>query len=161
LKEKNTEKYRKYLQAFWVESAGRLKAYESWMSYKAQVMLVQKLYATNFAKGFETDRGRVYLQYGAPNAIASRETSPSEYPYEVWQYDKIKNFSNKRFVFYNPDLVNNNYKLLHSDMVGELKNYRWQHLLTKRNSPNHDLDDPNDGNIDHFGGESGDVFKQF
>jgi GWxTD domain-containing protein len=161
LKEKNTEKYRKYLQAFWVESAGRLKAYESWMSYKSQVMLVQKLYATNFAKGFETDRGRVYLQYGAPNAIASRETSPSEYPYEVWQYDKIKNFSNKRFVFYNPDLVNNNYKLLHSDMVGELKNYRWQHLLTKRNSPNHDLDDPNDGNIDHFGGESGDVFKQF
>ncbi|NDF61011.1 MAG: GWxTD domain-containing protein, partial [Crocinitomicaceae bacterium] len=103
LKEKSTEKYRKYLQAFWVESAGRLKAYESWMSYKAQVMLVQKLYATNFAKGFETDRGRVYLQYGAPSAIASRETSPSEYPYEVWQYDKIKNFSNKRFVFYNPD----------------------------------------------------------
>jgi hypothetical protein len=46
-------------------------------------------------------------------------------------------------------------------MVGELKNYRWQHLLTKRNSANSDLDDPNDGNIDHFGGESGDVFKQF
>lgn len=161
LKEKNLEKYRKYLQAFWIESAGRLKAYESWLNYKAQVLLVQKLYATNFAKGFETDRGRVYLQYGAPNAIASRETSPSEYPYEVWQYDKIKNFSNKRFLFYNPDLVNNNYKLLHSDMVGELKNYRWQHLLTKRNSANSDLDDPNDGNIDHFGGESEDVFKQF
>ena len=125
------------------------------------MLLAQKLYKTNIMKGYETDRGRVYLQYGPPSAIAIRETSPSEYPYEVWQYDKIKTFSNKRFIFYNPDLVNNNYRLLHSDMIGELKNFRWQSILTKRNSPNRDIDDPNDGNVDHYGGESQDVFKQF
>ena len=159
--EKDNEKMRKYIQSFWIKSTGRLTAYDSWINYKAQVKLVDKLYATQIFKGFETDRGRVYLKYGSPTAINSRETSPSEYPYEIWQYDKIKQFSNKRFIFYNPDLVNNHYQLLHSDMQGELKNFRWQQAITKRNSPNQNIDDPNDGNKDHFGGESQDVFKQF
>jgi GWxTD domain-containing protein len=161
IKENDTTKILKYIQSYWILSSGKLRAYDNWLNYKKQVILVEKLYKTNLMHGFETDRGIVYLKYGSPNAIATRETSPSEYPYEIWQYDKIKQFSNKRFIFYNPDLVNNNYRLLHSDMIGELKNPRWQSILTKRNSPTRDIDDPNDGNFDHFGGESQDVFKQF
>lgn len=162
LKKKDKAQSRKYIQAYWVmsSSASMQKPYEAWMRYKAQVQLVQRLYSNNFLDGFETDRGRVYLQYGPPNNIISRETSPSEYPYEIWQYDKIKKYSNKRFVFYNPDLVNNNYRLLHSDMIGELQNYRWQQALAKRNSPNRNIDDPNDGNNDHFGGNSRELFNQ-
>lgn len=161
IKENDTTKIRKYIQSYWILSSGKLKAYDDWLNYKKQIILVEKLYKTNIMHGFETDRGIVYLKYGSPNSIAVRETSPSEYPYEVWQYDKIKQFSNKRFIFYNTDLVNNNYRLLHSDMIGELKNPRWQSILTKRNSPTLDIDDPNDGNINHYGGESNDVFKQF
>lgn len=160
LKRKDKEQSRKYVQAYWVTSAGTEKPYDAWMKYKYQVTLVQKLYANNFMDGFETDRGRVYLQYGPPSNIIIRESSPSEYPYEIWQYDKIKKYSNKRFVFYNPDLVNNNHRLLHSDMIGELQNYRWQQQLAKRNSPNRNLDDPNDGNNDHFGGNSRELFEQ-
>lgn len=160
LKKKDKEQARKYVQAYWVLSSGTQKPYDAWMKYKAQVQLVERLYSNNFMEGFETDRGRVYLQYGPPNNIITRETSPSEYPYEIWQYDKIKKYSNKRFVFYNTDLVNNNYRLLHSDMIGELQNYRWQQALAKRNSPNRNIDDPNDGNNDHFGGESMDLYKQ-
>ena len=161
VREHDDVKMRSYLQSFWVASVGRLKASNGWLNYKVQLKLVEKLYKTSIFNGFETDRGRVYLKYGPPSAILIRETSPSEYPYEIWQYDKIKQFSNKRFIFYNPDLVNNHYQLLHSDMQGELKNYRWQQILTKRNSPNQNIDDPNDGNTDHYGGESSDVFKQF
>ena len=122
--------------------------------------MVQKFYASNFMAGFETDRGRVFLQYGPPSTITIRETSPSEYPYEIWVYDRIKNYSNKRFVFYNPDLVNNGYRLLHSDMLGELQNYRWQQQLSKRNSPNQNIDDPNDGNMDSWGGNSRELYEQ-
>ena len=160
LKKKDSEQSRKYIQAFWIFSANGMKAYDAWMQYKGQVQLVQKLFSNNFMEGFETDRGRVYLQYGAPNYIIARESSPSDYPYEIWQYDKIKQYSNKRFIFYNPDLVNNNYKLLHCDMIGELQNYRWQQALAKRNSPNRNIDDPNDGNNSHFGGESLELFQQ-
>ena len=161
IKEHDKEKMRKYIQSFWVATSGRLNASSAWLQYKEQVKMVDRIYKTSIFKGYETDRGRVYLKYGPPTAIATRETSPSEYPYEIWQYDKIKQFSNKRFIFYNPDLVNNHYQLLHSDMQGELKNYRWQQLLTKRNSSNQNIDDPNDGNIDHYGGESSDVFQQY
>lgn len=161
VKENDLDKMRKYMQSFWVITSGRLNASNSWLNYKEQVKMVEKTYSTAIFKGYESDRGRVYLKYGQPSAIAARETSPSEYPYEIWQYDKIKQFSNKRFVFYNPDLVNNHYQLLHSDMQGELKNYRWQQLLTKRNSPNQNIDDPNDGNKEHYGGESMDVYNQY
>jgi GWxTD domain-containing protein len=161
LKKKDIEVARKYIQGFWITTSGGINIYEAWMRYKAQVQLVQRLYGNNFMDGFETDRGRVYLQYGPPNSLIIRENSPSEYPYEIWHYDKIKQFSNKRFVFYNPDLVNNAYRLLHSDLIGELQNYRWQQQLSKRTSANGDIDNPNDGNVDHYGGNSKELYRQY
>lgn len=153
IKSGSKENARRHIQQFWLQTSGN-NAYEAWMTYKRQVMLVEKLYGNNFKNGYESDRGRVYLQYGPPSNIVSRETSPDEYPYEIWHYYKIKMYSNKRFVFYNPDLVNKNYQLLHSDMVGEQQNYRWPQALAKRTSPNHNIDDANDGNNPHFGGNS-------
>lgn len=154
LKERNNEKNKKYIQAFWRE-AKRNGAYEEWMKFKAQVMMVEKLFGTNYQVGFETDRGRVYLQYGQPNQVTEQAMSPSEYPYEIWQYDKIDRFSNRRFVFYNTTNINNDYKLLHSDMVGELQNFRWQYALNKRNTSDKDLDNPSGSDYQqHFGGNS-------
>jgi GWxTD domain-containing protein len=160
LKLKNKESERKHIQSFWAQSAPE-NAYDSWLKYKGQVQLVEKLYSNNFQEGFETDRGRVYLEYGAPTNIVARETSPTEYPYEIWQYNKIGKFSNKRFVFYNPDLVNNAYRLLHSDMIGELKNPSWPLTLSKRNTNNGNVDDPNSKVQEHWGGNSNDFFRQY
>jgi GWxTD domain-containing protein len=159
-KSKDKEKARKHIQAFWIQTADK-KSYDAWLKYKAQVWAVEKMYHTNFQQGFETDRGRVFLKYGAPNNIVSKETSPSEYPYEIWTYNKIGKFSNKRFIFYNPDLVNNAYRILHSDMIGELKNPAWQQTLSKRNTNNGDIDDPNRNNQEHWGGNSNDYFRQY
>lgn len=154
LKEEDKEKNKKYLQAFWKQTSPE-SPFEGWMKYKAQVQQVEKLFATNYQVGFETDRGRVYLQYGQPNQVTERPSSPSEYPYEIWQYDKIGRFSNRRFVFYSPMNLTNDYRLLHSDMVGELQNYRWKYALNKRNTPDDNLDNPNgSGYQDHFGGNS-------
>lgn len=157
LKSKNLENYRKHLQQFWIQTSGSA-ATETWLNYKKQILLVQQLYANNFQDGYETDRGRVFLQFGQPSMIIQRETSPNEYPYEIWQYDKIKNFSNRRFIFYNPDLVNNTYRLLHSDMIGELKNPNWQKALMKRDGQNNDPDSILPSN---YGGNSNEYFRQF
>jgi len=154
------EKQRRHIQAYWLITAPTTTT-ESWLKYKAQVQLVEKLYSNNFQEGFETDRGRVYLQYGSPTNIITKETSPSEYPYEIWQYNKIGAFSNKRFIFYNPDLVNNAYRLLHSDMIGELKNPGWAQILAKRNTVNGTIDNPNENVQDHWGGNSNDLFRQY
>jgi len=160
LKTKNIEDQRKHIQAFWIKTAVA-NPYDNWLLYKAQVQLVERLYSNNFQEGYETDRGRVYLQFGAPTTIVVKENSPSEYPYEIWQYNKIQAFSNKRFIFYNPDLVNNTYRLLHSDMIGELKNPGWSNVLSKRNTTNGNIDDANQNNEKHYGGNSNDLFRQY
>lgn len=158
LKTSVTENYRKYIQQFWIQTSGT-NAASAWNSYKSQVLLVQKQYGNNFQDGYETDRGRVYLQYGPPNEILVRETSPTEYPYEIWHYYKIKKYSNKRFIFYNPDLVNNGYRLLHSDMIGELQNYKWQLALVKRNTQDGDVDNTRGGS--NYGGNSEYYYRQY
>ena len=159
-KTKDAGKARKYIQQYWNTTAPK-NPYEAWIKYKKQVQMVERLYANNFQEGFETDRGRVYLQYGSPSNILSKEYSPSEYPYEIWTFNKIGAFSNKRFVFYNPDLVNKAYRLLHSDMVGELKNPSWPRELAKRNTSNGNVDDPNQNVLEHWGGNSNDYYRQY
>lgn len=160
IKKKDNDLARRHIQGFWVATSGT-RYYSEWLKYKAQVQLVQRIYATNFQAGYETDRGRVYLQYGAPSSIVQKEVSSNEYPYEIWQYNKIGKFSNKRFIFYNPDLVNNAYRLLHSDMIGELKNASWPLMLNKRNSTNGNVDDPNADVQQSYGGNANNYYRQY
>ncbi len=160
LRSKNNESARQHIQAFWSATANK-NPYEGWMKYKAQVLMIETLYKNNFQAGFETDRGRVYLQYGPPTTVLEREVSATEYPYEIWQYNKIGKFSNKQFIFYNPDLVNKAYRLLHSDMIGELKNQSWQLALNKRNTTNGTIDDPNQNVDNNYGDHSKTNFKQY
>ncbi|MDG1147065.1 MAG: GWxTD domain-containing protein [Crocinitomicaceae bacterium] len=145
---RSVEDARKYLQLYWSKTAPKT-TYDTWIKYKQQVDFVEKLYATTIQPGYETDRGRVYLQYGAPSDVIRKEYSATEYPYEIWNYNKIGAFSNKRFVFYNPSMVNNSYRLLHSDMVGELKNLNWPAEVSKSGT----INNPNSGG--DFGGSSG------
>ena len=79
---------------------------------------------------------------------------------QIWRFDKIGVFSNKRFVFYNPDLVNRAYRLLHSDMLGEIKNPAWPRELSKRSTGNGNVDNPNQNVLDHWGGNSDELFRQ-
>ena len=154
LKKEDSRLHLKYLQAFW-KNINPDSPYETWAQYKKVVEKVEERYGTSFQMGHETDRGRVYLQYGAPSQIYDIPSSPSEYPYEIWQYDRIKNLTNRRFIFYNTTNLTNNYFLLHSDMVGEIQNRRWRYELNKRNTYDNDLDDPRGtGSTDHWGRNS-------
>jgi GWxTD domain-containing protein len=104
-----------------------------WMKYYELVISVNAAYKTQIHKGYETDRGRVYLQYGPPNIISESYNEPSSYPYEIWQYYELAGGQrNKRFVFYTTDLITNNFQLLHSDAIGEIYNYKWKVFLNNR-----------------------------
>ena len=111
-----------------------------WMAYKVEVTKVNNQYSSAKRKGYDTDQGRVYLQYGPPNAIAPSYSEPNTYPYEIWHYYKIDNQSNRKFVFYNPDLVSKSFTLLHSDALGEPNDPQWQLRLYKRTVQNSDFD---------------------
>jgi GWxTD domain-containing protein len=122
----------KFFYKFWLER-NELEPEREWSNYLIEVSKVNYAYSTAIMKGYESDRGRVYLKYGPPNAISESYDEPATYPYEIWHYYVIKDGQrNKKFVFYTKDLVNNDFTLLHSDVTGELSNYRWQYVLYSR-----------------------------
>lgn len=155
---KDGKKSREYIQKYWRFTAPN-SPYDSWIAYKLQVQLVERRFGNNFQEGFETDRGRVFLKYGAPSAVTKNDFSSSEYPYEIWRYTNIGAFSNKRFVFYNPNLVNRTYQLIHSDMLGEIKNPQWHYLINSRNTVK-GVDDPNQFMQDSNGRSALDDYNQ-
>jgi GWxTD domain-containing protein len=129
----------------------------AWNDYKTQVDLVNEKFSSGRKKGYMTERGRVFLQYGAPNQITQNYNEPTSYPYEIWQYYKLKNQSNRKFVFYNPNLGTNDFTLLHSDATGEIYEQQWEVVLKKRTESMHDFDQttPSSG----FGSHSGTDFS--
>lgn len=159
-KTKSAEKARKHIQMYWSATSPE-NPYEAWIRYKSQVSLVDRSFSNNFQSGYETDRGRVYLQYGSPTNIIVKDNNMNEYPFEIWQYNKLGRMSNKRFIFYNPDLVNNAHRLLHSDVVGELKNPGWQQELARRTTGKGNIDNPNGDVQNQFGGNAIDYYDQY
>lgn len=153
MKTDDTLLMQKYFYTYW-KTTDPIDPYAAWMKYRSQIKYAEKMFGTQIKHCYETDRGRIYLRYGAPNQVIDRPNEPSAYPYQIWHYYRVGQRSNIRFVFYNPDLVTNDYPLLHSNLPGEIQNYRWEHDLHKRNSPFTDIDNPSDGNIIHYGGNS-------
>lgn len=134
------ETLQKYFYNFWV-SQNNLEPEKAWYAYLAEVNKVNFAYSTQIQKGYTTDRGRTYLKYGAPNAISESYNEPATYPYEMWHYYVLNNGQrNKKFVFYTKDIVTNDFTLLHSDVTGEISNYRWQQFLYQRVRPGYDID---------------------
>lgn len=130
---------------------------KAWLTYFEDVIKVNATYKTITKRGYESDRGRVYLKYGPPNHIAESYNEPAAYPYEIWHYYSLGNQRNKRFVFVTKDMATNDFVLVHSDAIGELANYRWQLDIYKRTwDPNNiDQTSPDDA----FGNRAYDYYK--
>lgn len=78
--------------------------------------------------GWKTDRGRVYMIYGPYDDIERRPNEQNYCPYEIWFYHKLQNGA--RFVF--GDLEGyKNYRLVHSDLFGEIQDYNFMAVLRK------------------------------
>jgi GWxTD domain-containing protein len=140
---------------FWY-ARNSLTPSESWVKYRQDVNRVNKAYGNNFRKGYESDRGIIYLKYGPPNTVSDK-VEPSAYPYEIWFYQRVGNFSNKRFVFYSPTLIANDFVLLHSDMIGEVRNPNWVKEIYRR-TENSSWGNSNNSN-GHWGSKAEDLFN--
>ncbi len=163
LKLADTKLMQQFFYNFW-QSRSPLASEDAWNKYYMDVKAVNAKFGTFVFKGYETDRGRVYLQYGPPDKREESPSEPNAYPYEIWLYytleDKSKlnpNQTNKQFIFYNPDLVTNNYQMLHSNALSEIHDSRWEMKLHKRTVQSHDFEKKDAPG--HFGGNAGEEFK--
>jgi len=120
-----------YLYYFWARQ-DKMNPEKRWMEYKTEVDKVNAEYGTKIRKGYDTERGRVYLRYGVPNTIELGENNPNTFPYEIWHYYSIGTQTNRKFVFYSRDRSSNEYVLLHSDVTGEISAYDWQLQLHEK-----------------------------
>ncbi|MEI6123306.1 MAG: GWxTD domain-containing protein [Bacteroidota bacterium] len=146
----------KFFLAFW-QTRNPQSPGEAWGKYLIEVNKVNKEYTTNIKRGYETDRGRVYLEYGEPNTISKQYYEPSAFPYEIWHYYTCKNQKNRKFVFCDNDLATNDFVLIHSDAIGEIYDYKWQQKIYGRNNVTNDIDQ--DGVRNHFGRKSEELFN--
>ncbi|MDR2011071.1 MAG: GWxTD domain-containing protein [Bacteroidales bacterium] len=127
---------------FWI-SRNNINPNDVWKEYNEQIKYVNRLYQTSIRKGYETDMGVIYLKYGAPNSIYTSKHEPSAYPYEIWTYWKTPTETNRKFVFYNPNIVGKDFELLHSNATGEVKAPNWERMLQKRNNTFSNFDNLN------------------
>ena len=153
------DQLQRFFYYFWVSRAPE-NPEKAWMEYNEKVKVVNKLYGNHVVRGYLTDRGRVYLRYGAPNTIFESPYDSNSYPYEIWHYYYLEDQSNVKFIFYNTDLVSNDYDLLHSDKFGEYHDSAWQSKLTLRRSTpvyNFDVNESED----YWGNHTKDDWKYF
>ena len=125
LAEGNMKTMQQFLYNFW-SARTPMNPAEGWRDYLAAVRSVNASYSTTSFPGYRSDRGYVFLKYGAPDRIMESPNEPGAYPYEIWHYYEVANQRNKRFVFMTKDFVTNDYHLIHSDIIGEINNPRWQ-----------------------------------
>jgi len=151
------EYLQKFFYNFW-DNRNPQDSKGEWVKYLEQVRIAEEKFGTPNKKGYETDRGRVYLQYGPPDEVADRANEPSSYPYQIWHYYKASNFNNVRFVFYDPMLMAIDYELLHCEYIpGERMQRNWRLLLEQRNTPMNNVD--RNSGTNHYGGRVDDFYR--
>jgi GWxTD domain-containing protein len=127
-----------YLYAFWRKRSAA-DPEKAWADYKVRIDYVEKTFANKTFHGYESDLGRVYLQYGPPNKISNERNDINRpvqntdvKPYLIWQYYQLASQSNRVFVFVQQNLGNSNYALVHSTANGEVTNNEWRRLIEQK-----------------------------
>lgn len=156
MKNADIQSMQQYVYYFWSKRNSE-DPEKAWIDYKKEVKKVNAAYSTRISKGYDTDRGRVYLQYGPPNTMMEAKDEPSTYPYEIWQYYTLKNQSNRKFVFFTNERSSNDYRLLHSDAIGEVQEPSWELMLHSR-MQQFGIDLDQEKSIDTYGSRTKDIF---
>lgn len=124
------ELYSRYLvYNFWLNRNAD-KPEKEWDAYADRVREVNKLFGGTQVPGYETDRGFTYLKFGKPNERIVMTNEEGALPYEIWQYFQVANQGKDGvFLFYQPANTGNDYRLLHSTVTGEVKDFNWRTSL--------------------------------
>lgn len=116
---------RYFIYNFW-SKRNKIEPEDTWKAYTEKVKYTNKEFGTSMLRGFESDRGRVFLQYGQPTERVRVENEEGANPYEIWQYDIVDGQSNVLFLFVRTGFAGSDYRLTHSTYTGEKVNKRWR-----------------------------------
>lgn len=120
-----------YFFNFWMDR-DKKNPEDFWKEYADLLQFVEKEFGNSLMEGHETERGRVYLQYGKPKEKIARNTQQFG-RIEFWTYDEILGQGEVHFLFIESPNSNDEYRLIHSNLNGEIFNKDWAQYL-KNNS---------------------------
>jgi GWxTD domain-containing protein len=125
---KDLESMKSFLFTFW-QTRNPADPETAWRKYMEQVAYTDSEFGSRVKRGWQTDRGRVYLQYGKPNTRIERPNNPDYYPFEIWHYYETNGMHNCKFLFYNPSL-SGDYELINTENLPmEVKNADWKRMV--------------------------------
>ena len=145
LQDDDTDLMKNFFYQFWKDRYPLDPMY-AWNNYLQVVEIVNEEFDNGRIPGYKTDRGRIYLQYGAPNSRVVNNFSTEYQRFEVWHYYKIDHQSNCRFVF-SGENRGTDMSLVLSNVEGEVTDTEWlMRFGESLNQPNFDPQSP----IDYF-----------
>jgi GWxTD domain-containing protein len=110
------------------------KPEKAWKEFSEKIKEVNKLFSKNGKQGYETIKGFMYLRYGAPSEMVVQSHEKGALPYEIWQYNNLKDMSGKMMsnafiLFYKTSDMDFDYRVLHTNIGGEIHNNGWRSFL--------------------------------
>jgi len=95
-------------------------------SYMQRLAYVKENFGSSQVPGYRSDRGRVYLLYGAPDEIERNPVNLGGKPNQTWYYHSIQ--GGVKFVFVDKTGFGS-YELVHSTARNEIYDPNWQRYL--------------------------------
>jgi len=107
---------------------------KAFKEFSEKIIDVNQRFNARGVPGYETDRGFIYLRYGAPTDVITVQNENGSRPYEIWQYNVLtqtnrKEITDALFLFYKPAEGDSDFKILHSTVEGEARNMNWRTYL--------------------------------
>lgn len=94
---KNINQKRLFLQSFWEKRQNDQE--NNLFRYLEKLSLVEGKYGIKGRHGYKTDRGRIYLKYGACDDVFVSNSTTTVKPFEVWFYPNLNGQSSVYFYF--------------------------------------------------------------
>ncbi|GAB4371504.1 MAG: hypothetical protein Kow0042_14270 [Calditrichia bacterium] len=121
---------RQFLIEFWKkrDDSPRTPLNEFKQNYLQRVQYANQNFGTMRKQGWETDRGRILLTYGAPDEIERHTMVIDKKPYEIWYHHNLEG----GVIFIFADLYGlGDFELIHSTFSRELSQPHWERLIQR------------------------------
>ena len=146
-----------FLYEFW-KRRNALDPEGAWHEYLLRLNYVEKSFSYPKTRGYRTDQGRVYLQYGAPDFVRDEKNFVSVMrmgsgtnaktrfngsdnasqgqifylPYQLWRYNQLPTDQPNRVFLFWDEHRSGFYRLLQSNARGEVQDPKWERRLCQQ-----------------------------
>lgn len=124
----NLEEQKRFFYNFWY-SRNPQNPEAEWKAYATKLNYASRKYGYGSLKGYQTDKGMLYLKFGPPNREIRASNEKGTKPYEVWFYAELDRYTNLNILFVQQGSLTNERVMTHSSDPNFFFNPYWASQL--------------------------------